>query len=458
MQPPPPPYQQLPPHWQTRTDPTTGKMLYISPDGQTHVAPPTAVTGPSAREADGAISADLFGGGAVPLAAQPSYMTPMPAPGIGAPQSYASLQPMQPALQPASMGMPPTAQPPMYFEPLTLPVPSGVDNLMALGFGHDAATAALRECAGSVERAAHQLLSTQQSASIATPALPVDSGRVGLDQLMAMGYSRADATAALDRNQSLQAAADWLAQGYRAQPSSMPGNVATNSSGSGSGIQPALVPIEPPALHPDDAQCDPDVVRLQEMGYSRGNAVAALTANGGNLQQAVDWLVSGNTASAPAPAPAPAPVSTPLVAAAGGTSAPYERTRRTSVDEIEKFFGGWGDITGGDRGGDTGGHEGTAATVAFDDEFDPRAHDEMPRVTSGVGDAVESTRQNTAVLTTTRWQWRCEAGWKDYTEANNAILEHGYLAYQGNVRYLLHFRTRPSCTEQTAPHLLFLRQ
>eukprot|EP01043_Picozoa_sp_COSAG02_P008448 COSAG02_NODE_270_length_26392_cov_29.151980_11_plen_111_part_00 len=67
--PPPPPYQRLPPHWQTRTD-ASGKLLYISPDGQTHVAPPTAVSGLSAWEADGAISADLFGGDVVPLAAQ----------------------------------------------------------------------------------------------------------------------------------------------------------------------------------------------------------------------------------------------------------------------------------------------------------------------------------------------------------------------------------------------------
>jgi hypothetical protein len=223
----------------------------------------------------------------------------------------------------------------------------------------------------------------------------------------------------------------------------MPGNVSPNTSGSIT--QPAVVAVNPPTLRAGDAQCDPDVVRLQEMGYSRGDAMAALTANSGDLQQAVNWLMGGNTA----PEPAPASVSTPLVVAhdssfplstVGASSAPYERRRRTSVDEIEKFFGGWGDTSGG---GESGGDEGTAATVAFDDEFDPRAHDETPRVTTVIGNGSESTRQNTDIPTTTRWQWQCEAGWKDYTEGNNAILERGYLAYQGNVRSLLHFCTAP---------------
>ena len=440
----PPPYQHtasLPPHWQTRTD-ASGNLLYISPDGQTHTAPPTTVLGGSVREADGAISADLFGGDPVPLVAPPSYLahpTPMGPPGVA--QPFASLQP---SLQ-TTLGMQPAVQPQAHLYPSPA-VPDGVDSLMALGFGRDAATAALRECGGSVERAAHQLLAAQTPPSIApTPASLVDSARAGLDQLMAMGYSWADANAALDHNQTLQAAADWLAQGYKAQPSSLPEGTALQSTGGS--MQPTPVTIEHPALRVDEAQSDPDVVRLQEMGYSRGDAVAALTANGGDLQRAVDCLMSGGTA----PGPAPAPVSAPLVAmrhdtlptssTVGGATLSRERPRRTSVDEIEKFFGGWGGTSGGDGG--------------FDDEFDPRAEDDVPEATIAVADAAGSTLLHT-VAPTSQWQWRSEGGWKDYTAANNAILERGYHSYQGNVRSSQHTRTCPCTSKQTEPqpHLL----
>lgn len=434
----PPPYQHtasLPPHWQTRTD-ATGNLLYISPDGQTHTAPPTTVSGPSVREADGAISADLFAGDSVPLAAPPLYLahpTAIGASGVAKP--FASLQ--------TQLEMLPAVQQQAHFYPSPV-VPDGVDNLMALGFGRDAATAALRECGGSVERAAHQLLAARTPPSIApTPASLADSARAGLDQLMAMGYSWADANAALDHNQTLQAAADWLAQGYKAQPSSLREGIALHSSG---GSMQLTLAAEHPALRADEAQSDPDVVRLQEMGYSRGDAVAALAANGGDLQRAVDWLMSGDTA----PAPAPAPVSAPLVAmrhetlstssSVDGAALSRERHRRTSVDEIEKFFGGWGDTSGG-----------------FDDEFDPRADDDAPQATIGVADVAGSTLLYT-VAPTSQWQWRSEGGWKDYTGANNAILERGYLAYQGNVRSSQHTRTCPSTSEQTELQLHFVFQ
>ena len=405
-------------------------------------------------QADGAISADLFGGDAAP----PSYLTPMGGPSIGPPQPYGTMQPAaaQAGMQP-SLGMPPPAvvQPPA-FASQPFPAPDGVESLVSLGFQRAAAIAALQDCGGSVERAAHQLLAGQPAASVApSPALPGGADRPGLKQLMAMGYSQTDANAALDQNSNVQAAADWLAQGYRAQPAALAGGITPRSSGGV--VQPTLAASDDPFLPAHESQGSSDVVRLQEMGYSRADAEAALTANGGDLQRSADWLMSGNTAPALTPAPAPAPVRVPSAAAqdaaspsstaGGGSSARPERRRRTSVDEIEKFFG-WADAGGGS--GDGGGEEARGAAMAFDDEFDPRASDGFPPATSVVADASGSTREETVApaATTGRWQWRCKDGWQDYADGNNAILERGYLAYRENVRSLLELYSPPTSRQQ----------
>ena len=72
----------------------------------------------------------------------PSYVSPMAVPAVGVPQMH----------QPTSLGMPPAAQPQMRFDP---PSDPGVDALMCMGFGREDALAALRECGGAVDRAAH---------------------------------------------------------------------------------------------------------------------------------------------------------------------------------------------------------------------------------------------------------------------------------------------------------------
>lgn len=46
----------------------------------------------------------------------------------------------------------------------------------------------------------------------------MDAPPPGLGDLMAMGYTEADGNAALDANDTVEDAADWLVQGYRAQP------------------------------------------------------------------------------------------------------------------------------------------------------------------------------------------------------------------------------------------------
>lgn len=425
----PPPYQHtgsLPPHWQTRTD-ARGTLLYISPDGQTHTEPPTAISGPSVRDADGAISADLFGG---ETGAPSSYPTPMVAPGVGGPHSYAPLQPLQP-LQPGStttgvMGATPAVQLPVNFGS-SPGVPNSGDSLMSIGLERDTAVVAPKERGGSVENASRQRLPSQAT----QPGFGA-SARTGLNQLMEMGYSYADANAALDQNATLEAAADWLAQGYKATANAPLGNISTTPSAGN--IQLTPVPIDAPASRTDEVLCGHKIRRLQDMGYSRADAVAALEANGSDLQRAADWLMTGNTGSAPTPSVAGVD-SLSASLTPGGAHATAERKRRTSVDEIEKFFGVWeADI------GESAGNVGSAAVVAFDDEFDPRAGDALPQAAPAIGNVAASTREDAVDTTPTTawWQWRCETGWKNYTDANNAILERGYSAYRANVRYLLY--------------------
>jgi hypothetical protein len=313
MQPPPPAYAAagaLPPGWRTATD-DSGRLFYISPQGQTQLTapPPSSTQHAIVRDSDGAISADLFGSDAGPAAAMPSYVSPMAVPAVGVPQMH----------QPTSLGMPPAAQPQMRFDP---PSDPGVDALLRMGFGREDALAALRECGGAVDRAVHHLATRPAAvdpfASLApTSAAPtaVAQPRAELDRLVAMGYSEADANAALDANETIADAADWLIQGYRARPSSPPSlapssSAGSSSSASASGIaQPVGLAVGGPALRMDEAQWDPVLVQqLVEMGFSQQNAVAALTANGGVVERAAAWLMDGNTAAAPAPAVAPAPM------------------------------------------------------------------------------------------------------------------------------------------------------